>query len=71
MLTISTWIFTTIDSTNAVVSQKYWVSVNYVGVGRFAVALGTEMVNFLNDEHDIEYSDTKGSFEAGIFASEK
>lgn len=47
MLTISTGIFTTIDITNAVVSQKYWVSVNYVGVGRFSVALGTEMVNFL------------------------
>ncbi|MDD3417446.1 MAG: hypothetical protein PHY47_26225, partial [Lachnospiraceae bacterium] len=47
MLTISTGVFTTIDITEAVVSQKYWISVNYVGVGRFAVAVGAETVNFL------------------------
>ncbi len=47
MLTISTGVFTTIDITEAVVSQKYWVSVNYVGVGRFAIAVGAETVNFL------------------------
>lgn len=47
MLTISTGVFTAIDLTDAVVSQKYWVSVNYVGIGRFAVAVGAETVNFL------------------------
>lgn len=47
MLTISTGVFTTIDITEAVVSHKYWVAVNYVGVGRFAVAIGAETVNFL------------------------
>lgn len=47
MLTISTGVFTAIDITGAVVTQKYWVSVNYVGVGRFAVALGAEMISFL------------------------
>lgn len=47
MLTISTGVFTLLDISEAVVTQKYWVSVNYVGVGRFAVALGSETVNFL------------------------
>lgn len=47
MLTISTGVFTAVDITEAVISQKYWVSVNYVGVGRFAVAIGSETVNFL------------------------
>jgi hypothetical protein len=37
MLTIATGVFTTVDVGEAIVTQKYWVSVNYVGVGRFAV----------------------------------
>lgn len=44
MLTIATGIFTTVDIGEAIVSQKYWVSVNYVGVGRFAVAVGQDVV---------------------------
>ena len=47
MLTIATGVFTVVDITEAVVTQKYWVSVNYVGVGRFAVAVGAETINFL------------------------
>lgn len=47
MLTISTGVFTAIDITEAVVSQKYLVSVNYIGVGRFTVALGSEMIGYL------------------------
>lgn len=47
MLTISTGVFTTLDVTEAIISQKYWVSVNYIGVGRFLVALETETVQFL------------------------
>jgi len=47
MLTISTGVFTALDLTEAIATQKYWVSVNYVGVGRFVVALGAETVNFL------------------------
>lgn len=47
MLTVSTGVFTVLDISEAVVTQKYWVSVNYIGVGRFAVALGSETVNFL------------------------
>lgn len=46
MLTIATGVFTAIDITEAVATQKYFVSVNYVGVGRFTVALGNEMVNY-------------------------
>jgi len=47
MLTIATGVFTAVDIAEAVATQKYWVSVNYAGVGRFAVALGAETVNFL------------------------
>jgi len=43
MLTIATGVFTTIDVGSAVITQKYWVSVNYVGVGRFAVAIGEDV----------------------------
>lgn len=53
MLTVATGVFTTIDITEAVVSQKYFVSINYVGIGRFAIALGSEMVNLLKI-HDIK-----------------
>lgn len=43
MLTIATGVFTTLDIAEAVASQKYWVSVNYVGVGRFAFAIGEDI----------------------------
>lgn len=43
MLTISTCIFTALDIGEAIVTQKYWVSVNYVGIGRFAVAIGSDV----------------------------
>lgn len=43
MLTIATGVFTTIDVTEAVVTQKYWVSINYPGVGRFVVAIGQDV----------------------------
>lgn len=43
MLTIATGVFTTIDIGEAVITQKYWVSINYVGVGRFAVAIGQDV----------------------------
>ena len=44
MLTIATGVFTTIDVGAAIITQKYWVSVNYVGVGRFAVAIGQDVI---------------------------
>lgn len=43
MLTISTGVFTALDIGEAVATQKYWVSVNYVGVGLFAVAIGSDV----------------------------
>lgn len=43
MLTISTGIFTTFDIGAAVVSQKYWLFVNYGGIGRFALAIGEDV----------------------------
>jgi len=43
MLTVSTGVFTTLDIGDAVISQKYWVSVNYIGIGRFAVAIGEDI----------------------------
>ena len=47
MMLIASGVFTTIDVTEAIVTDKFFVSVNYVGVGRFTVALGTEMINYL------------------------
>lgn len=44
MLTIATGVFTALDVSEAMVTKKYWVSINYVGVGRFTLALGDEMV---------------------------
>ena len=44
MLTIATGVFTTIDVGEAVLSHKYWVSVSYAGVGRFAIAIGQDVV---------------------------
>lgn len=43
MLTISTGVFTTVDVREAAITQKYWVSINYVGVGRFAIAIGEDV----------------------------
>jgi len=43
MLTIATGVFTTVDVGEAIVTQKYWVSINYVGVGRFVVAIGEDV----------------------------
>lgn len=43
MLTISTGIFTALDIGEAIATQKYWVSINYIGVGRFAVAIGSDV----------------------------
>lgn len=47
MLIISTGVFSTIDITSAIITKKYLVSVNYIGVGQFTVALSMEMVGFL------------------------
>lgn len=43
MLTISTGVFTSLDFTEAVISQNYLLSINWIGVGRFAVAISTDL----------------------------
>lgn len=43
MLAISTGVFTALDIGETIATQKYWVSINYVGVGRFAVAIGSDV----------------------------
>lgn len=43
MLTISTGVFTTLDIGEALITKKYWISVNYIGVGRFLVAIGSDV----------------------------
>lgn len=43
MLTISTGVFTTVDVSEAIITQKYFVSINYVNIGRFAVAIGEDV----------------------------
>lgn len=43
MLTISTGVFTALDVADAIASQKYWIAINYAGVGRFAVAIGSDV----------------------------
>lgn len=45
MLTISTGVFTTVDLSEAIITKKLWLSINYPGVGRFALAIG-EDVNY-------------------------
>lgn len=43
MLTIATGIFTSLDLGEAILTQKYLLSINYVGVGRFALAISTDL----------------------------
>lgn len=43
MLTIATGVFTTIDVGEAVLTQKYLVSINLIGVGRFAIAINEDV----------------------------
>lgn len=43
MITLATFVFTTVDVGNAIIIEKSWLSINCVGIGRFAVALGTDV----------------------------
>ena len=43
MLTISTGVFTTIDIGGAALSQNFLLSINYIGIGRFAIAIGQDV----------------------------
>lgn len=52
MLTVATGVFTLVDVSEAIATQKYWVSINYAGVGRFAVAIGVD-VNWCLKARDV------------------
>lgn len=44
MLTVATGVFTTVDFGAALIGPgKWWVCVNYAGIGRFAVAIGQDV----------------------------
>lgn len=43
MLSIATGVFTGVDVASAAASETWWLSVNYVGVCRFAVAVGKDV----------------------------
>lgn len=43
MLMIAAGVFMTVDAGEAIISGKYLVSVNFVGIGRFAVAVGQDV----------------------------
>ena len=47
MIVVATGVFSTVDITEAIVTKKYFFSINYAGIGRFAIALGNETVNLL------------------------
>lgn len=68
MLTIATGVFTVLDVSEAVITNKYWVSINYVGVGRFALALGDEMVWALKRRNLKQIRDMYEVFYRNIFA---
>lgn len=53
MLTVATGVFTLVDVGEAIATQKYWVSINYIGVGRFAVAIGVD-VNWCLKARDVK-----------------
>ena len=47
MITIATGVFTTVDIAEAIATKKYFVAVNYVGIGKFAISISNEMTHFL------------------------
>lgn len=75
MLTIATGVFTALDVSEAVVTKKYWVSINYVGVGRFTLALGDEMIwalkrrdiRLLKDMYETIYRNTYTDIDQRIY----
>ena len=43
MLTISSGVFSAVDIGEAILSQKYFLAINLVGVGRFAIAICSDV----------------------------
>ena len=70
MLTISTGVFTAVDVGEAVISQKYLVAVNYVGAGRFAVAVGQDVAWCLKARNLKKIKDVYQNMKNFAFTSE-
>ena len=68
LLTISTSVFCAIDLTDAVVTEQYFVSVNYVGLGRLTLALGAEYVNLLKTRNLKKIRDMYKIIEQNVYA---
>lgn len=68
LLTISTSVFCAIDLADAVVSKQYFVSVNYVGLGRLTLSLGAEYVNLLKTRNLKKIRDMYKVIEQNVYA---
>lgn len=69
MLTIATGVFTTVDIAETIISQKYWLSINYVGVGRFSITIGSEMLGFLKRRKVKEIQEMYKNIERNTFSN--
>lgn len=49
MITIATAVFTTADIGEAIATKKYWLSINFIGVGRFSIALSDDVSWYLQN----------------------
>lgn len=67
MLFVATGVFTTIDIADAAFVEKSWLSVNYVGVGRFTIALGAETLHFLKQRDVVIIRDMYETIERNTF----
>ena len=67
MLTVATGVFTGLDLSEAIISGKIWVSVNYVGVGRFSVAIGLEMAQSLQKRNLHQLRDMYDTIRKNIY----
>ncbi|MCI9122148.1 MAG: hypothetical protein HFG00_11610 [Oscillibacter sp.] len=70
MLLIAAGVFTTVDVGSAVVSQKYLIAVNYIGVGRFAVAIGEDVAWCLRARNVKQIRRMYGNMKRFLFTEE-
>lgn len=68
MIMIAAGVFTTVDFAGTVATKTYWVSVNYVGVGRFSIAVGREAMNFLSVRNVKKLREMYEKIERNIFS---
>lgn len=70
MLTIATGVFTNVDVAAAAASETWWLSVNYVGVCRFAVAVGKDVSWSLKARDLKRVRDAYATVRANIYTKE-